>query len=179
MTTDPQQPESTTPASTPEPVPAMPGGDLPVATGHTENPPAENRAVDNASTENLLAENSPSEVAAPPEASPADVVGETQANAMEEGAGSAAARIREKMSSASGERVPDLSEQPAAPRQSSKGAAVEIPTADDLDASMEAEIAAAMSVDTGSPPIVVAEVADKDAPADGAKLTEIGAGAKV
>jgi len=184
MTTDPQQPESTTPASTPEPVPAMPGGDLPVAAVPTENPPVENpttenRPADNASTENPLADNSPSEVAALPEALPADLVGETQANAMEEGAGSAAARIREKMSSVSGERVPELSEQPAAPRQNSKGAAVEIPTADDLDASMEAEITAAMSVDTGSPPIVVAEVADEDAPADGAKLTEIGAGAKV
>ena len=178
MTTDPQQPESTISASTPEPVPAMPSGDLPAATAPAENTPADNPPIENPPAENPPAENSPSEVAALPEGSPHDLDSESQAHAMEE-AGSAAARIREKMSSASGERVPEVSEQPAVPRQTSKGSAVEIPTADDLDASMEAEITAAMSVDTGSPPIVVAEVADEDARADGAKLTEIGAGAKV
>ncbi len=94
-------------------------------------------------------------------------------------AGSAAARIREKMSHASADRVPEVLEQPAAPRHSSKSPSVEIPTADDLDATMETEISAAMSIDTGSPPIVVAAAADEEAPPEGAKLKEIGAGSKV
>lgn len=104
-----------------------------------------------------------------------DPIGDAQAAALEE-ASSAAARVREKMSS-----VGDMMEATAAPTvtRTSRPSGVEIPQADALDESTEAEIAAAMAGDTTSPPVLAEEGAETTASTDAAAAKGIAQGTKV
>lgn len=103
----------------------------------------------------------------------ADVITQAQVASMEDGT-SAAARVREKMSG-SGDR-PEPSAEANVARTPQKQRGVEIPAADDLDSSLEAEISAAMSSGSLTTPVELSANAE-ESPAEGAK--EIGPGAKV
>jgi small subunit ribosomal protein S1 len=152
MTTDPTLPEPQPTSAGHEPAPASVAESAPAPEAQTEPVAAADPIV--AAT-----------VAADP-------VAAAQEAAIEE-ASSAAARVREKMASGS--------ERPAAaeanvPRAPQRASAVEIPAADDLDSSLEAEISAAMNSGDLSTPIELTANAEEQ-PAEGAK--EIGPGAKV
>lgn len=152
MTTDPQQPELTSTSQTTSPGPATTDSLLSAGTF----------VCDVGSTTIETGE----------------VAGNAAAASTSSESASAAARIREKMSSSSIDMVPDATEPAAASAPSQKQRSIEIPTPDDLDASLEAEISAAMNADTTAPPLVVAETSDEPA-ADGARPKEVGSGTKV
>ena len=150
MTTDPQQPEST---------PSI------------ESPPARTPADAVFSAGTFVVDVSTAAVE-----TGAVTVQPSDTSATHDG-GSAGARIREKMSSTSAELVPDSTE--SSPAQTSRASrTIEIPSADVLEESLEAEISAAMSLDTTTPPLVIAEETEEVA-ADGAKPKEVGSGTKL
>ncbi len=104
---------------------------------------------------------------------PADVIAAAQEASLEDPS-SAAVRVREKMAG-SGER-PSATAEANVPRSTPRHGGVEIPAADDLDSSLEAEISAAMSSSDLTTPVVLSANAE-ESPAEGAR--EIGPGAKV
>lgn len=151
MTTDPTQSE-------PQPTPAAPEA-APVSV--MESAPASETPAESVAADPIAVD-----------AIAADPIAAAQEASLEE-ASSAASRIREKMASGS--------ERPAAaeanvPRTPQRASAVEIPAADDLDSSLEAEITAVMSSADLTTPIELSANAEEQ-PAEGAR--EIGPGAKV
>lgn len=102
-----------------------------------------------------------------------DVIAEAQAVSMEDSS-SAASRVREKMAGSS-ER-PDAAAEPTLQRSAPKARGVEIPAADDLDSSLEAEISEAMLTGSLTTPVELSEDAE-ETPEEGAKA--IAPGAKV
>jgi len=106
-------------------------------------------------------------------ASPAAVSAEAIAST--EDSDSAGSRIREKMSAAT-EAMPQPQETSTGGTRERRGGAIEIPAADDLDSSLEAEISAAMSGDTTVP----VTVNSGEPAAEGeAAAKEVAAGSKV
>jgi len=154
MTTDPVQPETegSVPAEAAIPAPET----VPAA-----NPPEE------------AAVPAESPVAESPVAESSDPVGEAQEAALLD-ASSAAARIREKMA-VSSDKVAPISSSPGQTTSSRPGS-VEIPGTDDLEATLEAEISAAMTVDIAVPPVVSAQA--EEVTGEG-PAKEIGPGSKV
>lgn len=102
-----------------------------------------------------------------------DVIAEAQAVSMEDSS-SAASRVREKMAGSS-ER-PDAAAEPTLQRSAPKARGVEIPAADDLDSSLEAEISEAMLTGSLTTPVELSADAE-ESPEEGAKA--IAPGAKV
>jgi small subunit ribosomal protein S1 len=93
-------------------------------------------------------------------------------------AGSAAARIRERMAQSSlaiDTNNPVTTSQPVSSR---RAAGVEIPGADDLDPTLEAEIQSAMSSDQTAPTTLVAEPEETPA-AEGEPRKQVGSGTKL
>lgn len=140
MTTDPVQPESPTPNAAPETAPVTTTAEV------NEQPIASVPLAEIASTPEATVPLEP--------AVSADPIGNAQAAAIDE-AMSAAARARGKMTNAADVQITQT--ETSAPKQSPRGS-IEIPGVDDLDSSLEAEIAAAMSGDTSTPPMLSAEV---------------------
>ncbi len=164
MTTDPTQPESQASPETPETAPASIPQDSPAA-------PVE-EVVSSGATGSEMAAAETAVVAAPTPVITPDVIAEAQAASMQDG-GSAASRVREKMASTSDSSATTEGNVTRGPQRTS---GVEIPAADDLDSSLEAEISAAMSSGDMTTPVELTADAD-ETPAEGAK--EIGPGAKV
>jgi hypothetical protein len=167
MTTDPQQPESPSPAVSADaaPVAAVPS----VPTDAAQ--PASEEATGQVSTDTSV------EVPRPP-ASEADIVAATsvvidtahppidvlqaqtskimaEADAAMQSEGGAITRVREKMASASESPTQQPDHVTPQDGQGRKPAAVEIPQSDDLDESVEAEISAALSENAGAMPEAV------------------------
>lgn len=95
-----------------------------------------------------------------------------EADAAMQAEGGAITRVREKMAAASETQTPHQDNAPARENKSSRPAAVEIPQADDLDASIEAEISAALSDNAGAMPEAVI-VAGGEASDDGDKKSVV------
>jgi small subunit ribosomal protein S1 len=93
-----------------------------------------------------------------------------------EDAESAAARIRERMTSAT-ESIPQPEATSAAPKERRSGS-VEIPAADDLDSSLEAQIVAMQSEDSSVPVTVGGEEPAAEGESEGAAKS-VGSGSKV
>jgi small subunit ribosomal protein S1 len=146
MTTDPIQPESQSIPATAETVP------------------------DSAPVETELATPEPSSSGA---SLSAEAIDAAMAASADDGT-SAGARVREKMANAAERPAP--SAEANVPRAAQRQGGVEIPAADDLDSSLEAEISAALSSGDMTTPVELSANAD-ESPAEGAK--EIGPGAKV
>lgn len=163
MTTDPQQPE---PSSLPV------SSDVAPATQANSATEAESLAVATPSPEVTAAIDPVSDIATAPVSdiatapvAPSQPQAEAsqppessileQAEAAMLAEGGAITRVREKMALTS--ESPAQQPEPVNPRQgqSHKPAAVEIPTADELDASVEAEISAALSDNAGAMPEAV------------------------
>lgn len=125
-------------------------------------------------TQPETASSQPAESTIPPVSSPEDSTQATSAESMEEAA-AAAARIREKMAATS--EAASQAAESAKPTRAGKSGAIEIPAADDLDSSLEAEISAAMSGDTAAP-VTVTE-GEPAATESGEASSEIGTGSKV
>ena len=162
MTTDPQQPESHSHAASPDAAPdamahpAQETGGQPAATPSPETaatvvPVAETTIVAIA-TPQPQAEvlQPPAEAIQPPEAK---ILAQAEAAMLAEGG--AITRVREKMAAASEPHAQEPEHVAPRQTQSHKPAAVEIPIADVLDASVEAEISAALSENAGAMPAAV------------------------
>lgn len=152
MTTDPQQPE-TSEAASGQAAPVTPIDAVASVPDEGVQVPAELTAAS-------------SEAAATPADSHVDVSSADE---------SAASRIREKMAAATAELEADQHADKPARRdqQSSPRQRVEIPGADDLDSSLEAEIQAVMQVEAAPVEVPAAT------PAAGKESAEIGQGSKV
>jgi len=163
MTTDPTQPESQATTSMPEAVAAPVQTEAPVACSTPETVTAAESDVTPAEPE----------AAEPEPAAAEDVIAQAQAASLEEGS-SAASRAREKMSGSSDR--PEATAEANVPRAAERTRGVEIPAADELDSSLEAEISAAMTDGSLTTPVELSADAE-ESPAEGAK--EIALGAKV
>lgn len=184
MTTDPTQPESQHPAPEPdairpqdtqpdsptsesvitaESVPETHPGTPVEVTAHREEVPAHSEV-------------SPVPVSAAAEVSVPDTREIPSEDSASDDPVSAAARIRERMASASDRPVQTTESD--APRTTHKAGAVEIPSADELDASLEAEISSAMSGDAITAPISVTAEGE-ESKGEGESAKEIGLGSKV
>ncbi len=189
MTTDPENAASSVPPSAAEPTASAaptqpetqtsaqaPAQQEPAAEA-TAAPVVESVAAESAETPVPAETSAPAEPAAPaetvapddPQATAKSVPAET-APAAAEGSG---ARIREQMAAAT-----DALPQPESTvRSTGSSGAVQIPAADDLDASLEAEIAAAQAGDVSAP--TATPVAGPTEGAEGEASTELSVGSKI
>ena len=154
MTTDPQQPEPHVPAVTSDAdsaAPAIPASETGSSPDAMPSPVAsETTAPVAASQPPIEAQQPPVDAAQPPESG---ILAQAEAAMVAEGG--AITRVREKMASASEPQPQQPEHVTQRQGQGSKPAAVEIPTADALDASVEAEISAALSDNAGAMPEAV------------------------
>ncbi len=165
MTTDPQPPESPSPAVSAAPVAAMPA--VPTDAAQVASEEATGQVSDLTSVEILRLPASEADLVAstsividtahPPidvlQAQTSRIMAEADAAMHAEGG--AITRVREKMASASESPAQQPDHVTPQDGQGRKPAAVEIPQADDLDASVEAEISAALSENAGAMPEAV------------------------
>ena len=107
---------------------------------------------------------------APPAATAADSSGDAE---------TAAARIRERMTAAT-ESLPQPSQSDApSPAKEARSGKIEIPAADELDSSLDAEISAAQSVDTSVPVTVGGPEEPTTEGSEAAAAKSVGSGSKV
>ena len=158
MTTDPQQPVSPSNTVSAGALPVAPANDAPAMESQPDTVPSlgsveaikpvSDIALDAAVQVHVEAMQSHVEAALPPETK---FLAEAEAAMVAEGG--AITRVREKMAQSS--EPPAQQPEHATSRQGHKPAAVEIPTIDDLDASLEAEISAALSENGATMPEAV------------------------
>lgn len=107
---------------------------------------------------------------APPAATAADSSGDAE---------TAAARIRERMTAAT-ESLPQPAQSDApSPAKEARSGKIEIPAADELDSSLDAEISAAQSVDTSVPVTVGGPEEPTTEGSEAAAAKSVGSGSKV
>jgi small subunit ribosomal protein S1 len=151
MTTDPTQPESS-----------------------ATDTPAIAAAPETASESSILQQAAELQAAALGEAPPAPAAAEVSGDAE-----TAAARIRERMTSATESLPQPVQSEAAAPAKESRSGKIEIPAADELETALAAEIAAAQSVDTSVPVSVGGEEAPATEGGEAAPAKAVGSGSKV
>jgi len=158
MTTDPQQPVSPSNTVSADAVPVAPANDAPAIESQPDTTPSPGSVESTKPVSDIALEaavlvpvegmQSHVEAAQPPETK---VLAEAEAAMVAEGG--AITRVREKMASSS--EPPAQQPEHATSRQGHKPAAVEIPAIDDLGASLEAEISAALSENGAAMPEAV------------------------